>query len=268
MSWRLAWFVWWIVAASSSAAASEGPVSEVANLLAEAGKAEREGNVEKALTLYRQADQAKPDDPHILQKISKQLSDSIVDSLPAEQRLALAREALAYAERAATANPDAPACVLSIAVCYGKLALLSPNSERIDYARRVQAYAQRALELNPNYDWAHHVLGRWHCELAQIGGPKRAMARILYSAIPKGTCREGLAHLRTAVQLAPDCASHRLELGAALYACGQREEATIHLRAGLQLPSQERQDNLSKVRGRAILALLARHEDAPHERGD
>lgn len=238
---------------------SEERAGDAGALVQEAAAAERSGNVETALALYRRADAAKPDDAAILQKISKQLSDSISDSLPLERKLQLAREALAVAERALTLAPEAPACVLSVAVCHGKLALLSPARERIEHARLVREHAERALQLDPRYDWAHHVLGRWHCELAQIAGPKRAMARLLYAPIPKGTCREGLAHLEKAVEIAPECAAHRLELGAALYACGDRAEAKKHLLDGLQLPSRERQDHLSKVRARAILELMARN---------
>ena len=39
---------------------------------------------------------------------------------------------------------------------------------------------EKAVALDPDYDWAHHVLGRWHYEVAELGGTKRLVVRLFF----------------------------------------------------------------------------------------
>jgi hypothetical protein len=147
-------------------------------------------------------------------------------------------------------------CVLSLAVCYGKLSPYADTGTRIEYARLVKKYAEEALALKPDYDWAHHVLGRWHYELAQVGGPARALAKIFYDGVPKGTSAEAVEHLKEAVRLSPGTASHHLVLGLAYLSSGDRDRAREQLRIGLELPSREKHDDLEKSRAKPLLEKL------------
>lgn len=205
---------------------------------------------------YRQAEAVQPNDAAILQKIAKQLSDSVSDAPTIAERQKLASEALHYTQRALLLTPHDPACVLSLAICYGKLSTYADAREKIAYARLVKRHAEEALALNPEYALAHHVLGRWHYEIAQVGGPSRAVAKILYGGVPKGSCAEAVTHLRTAVRLSPDTAAHRIELGFALLSCGERKEALAAFRRGLELPSREKYDEVEKQRARPLYDKL------------
>src|SRR5207245_1927658 len=115
-----------------------------------------------ALILFLEADAARPNDPFILQKISKQYSDSISDVSDPAGKKAFAEKSLAYARRAVALQPKNAANVLSVAISYGKLGLCSDLRTEIECSRFVKDYAERALVLDPSYDWACHVLGRWH----------------------------------------------------------------------------------------------------------
>lgn len=243
--------------AGAETTAMDAPGKEtLEQVLAHAAEAERRWDLAQALVLYRRADGLEPDNAFVLQKIARQLSDAVADAKTREERRQLAEEALAYSLRAQARAPDDPVCALSVAICYGKLALTADASHRIKYAGLVRDHAERALQLNPDYDWAHHVLGRWHYELAQVGGPTRALARLFYSAVPAGTCAEGIDHLARAVALAPENPSHRIELGLARIACGRRDEGLADVRLGLSLPSREKHDESAKARARAALQRL------------
>jgi Flp pilus assembly protein TadD len=230
--------------------------AQVEAVLASAAEAENAGDVQLALERYRKADEIRPSDPKILQKISKQLSDSANDLRDTAARRERIEEALAVAQRAAELSPNDPACVLSIAICYGKLALYVETGKRIDCARCVKEFADKALALDPNYHWTHHVLGRWHCEMLQIGGPSRALARVFYGAIPTGSADEAVRHLQRAAELSPNVAAHTLELGFAFLAAGRRNDAIEAFRRGMQLPPKEKQDQISRARAAPVLARL------------
>jgi tetratricopeptide (TPR) repeat protein len=220
--------------------------------------AEQRLDSQSALTAFLAADRAKPDDAFILQKIARQYSDSIVE-LPAAaeaEKKHRAELALDYAQRAVDLNPRSAENVLSLAVCHGTLAVYSNTREKIRYSRLVKEEAERALALDPDYDWAHHVLGRWHYEVATLGTTTRLFVGLIYGGLPDASVGQAITHLERAVALAPNVAPHHLELGFAYLAAGRTADARHAFTRGLALPSVGKHDEAAKARARAALAKL------------
>jgi tetratricopeptide (TPR) repeat protein len=237
-------------AGRSDAADAPDPV------LRDALAAEARGDSRSALELFRRASSERPRDAFILQKISRQLSDLSDEVSPPEEKKRLCTEALVDAERAVALAPDNAVNVLSVAICHGKLALLADVRGKISASRLMRDYAERALALDPNYALAHHVLGRWHYEVASLGTTKRFLVRLIYGGLPPASTAEAVRHLQRAVALAPDRASHRAELGFALLADGQRDAAREAFGQALVLPPREKYDAAAQVRARDALAHL------------
>lgn len=233
-----------------------GANPEAQSVIAAAIAAEARFDLAGALEFYRQADALQPNDSFILQRISKQLSNG-ADGIPdVRERTKQTQEALSYSERALALSPKDPACLLSVAVCYGKLAKLADNATKVDYSRRVKRYAEEALAADPNYDWAHHVLGCWNYEVSLIGGPTRVAARMLYGGLPAASCKDGIKHLKKAVELNPKVPAHYVDLGFAYLACGDKVRAAEQWQKSLEIPSLEQNDETSKARARAGLQRL------------
>jgi tetratricopeptide (TPR) repeat protein len=209
-----------------------------------------------ALVFFRQADAAKPNDPVILQKISQQLSDSTAIAATKEEKQRLATEALGYAQRALALAPKNAVNVLSVAICYGKLALYAGTRVKVENSRLVKRYADEALALDPNSDWAHHVIGRWHYEVATLGLADRLALRLVYGGLPPASLDEAVAQFKRAVELAPAQPSHHIELAFALLAAGRKADARREFQLGLDLPALEIHDAGAKDRARAALAKL------------
>lgn len=209
-----------------------------------------------ALALFKQANHAHPNDPFILQKISHQLSDATNDTTDVPEKKRLTIEALAYAERAVALAPDNPVNVLSLAICHGKLATYSDTREKIALSRLVKDEAERALALDPDYDWAHHVLGRWHREVASLGSGTRWFVKLVHGGLPPASQEKAVAHLERAAALSPKVVAHTLELAFAYQACGRHAEARTNFLKGLALPSREKHDESAKQRARAALQAL------------
>ncbi|HEU5078777.1 MAG TPA: tetratricopeptide repeat protein [Opitutaceae bacterium] len=225
----------------------------VAKLIRHGVDAERRGDVAEALNYFRQADSARPDDAFILQKISKQLSDSTDDLTDPKQQLELARQAMDYSKRAVALEPKSAVNLVSLAVCYGHIARWGATGERVEASRLVKKFAEQALAIDPNYAWAHHVLGRWNEEVADVGGPTRALAGLFYGGLPSGSIEEAIAQLKKAIALDPTSASHHIALGFVYWNSGDKTNARAELEKGLTLPPHEKHDLTLQRRTRELL---------------
>lgn len=254
---RLAVLVFFI-AMNGAFASLRAANPEVQSLMAAGLTAENRFDVQAALECYRKADALQPNDVAILQKISKQLSDGADDLTDPREKAKRTEEALSYSKRALELSPRDPVCLLSMAVCYGKLTATADNAMKVEYSRLVKRYAEEALAINPDYDWGHHLLGRWNYEVALIGGPTRIAARLLYGGLPPASCKEAIKHLERAVELNPKLPSHHVELGYAYLAAGDKTRAAEQWKISLELPSLEKHDESSKARARAGLEKFSK----------
>lgn len=240
---------------SAGIAARTVPSDPSPTLLA-ALEAERALDPLRALELFKEADRERPGEPFILQKIAKQYSDSIADLADRNAKRRHAEQAIAWSRRAAELAPDDAVIRLSIAISYGKLALFSDTRTKVEVSRRVKEEAERAIALDPDYDWAYHVLGRWHMEAAAVGATARFFARLIYGGIPAASFDEAARLFERAVELAPDNLAHRVELGIAYARLGRASEARRELERALAAAPRERYEIESLDRARRALAEL------------
>ena len=209
-----------------------------------------------ALQLFLQADAARPNDAFILQKIATQYSDQVPEQATTAAKKDFATRALGYAQRSVELEPNNAVNVLSLAICHGRLALVSDTRTRVEYSRLVKDETERALLLDPNYAWAHHVLGRWNYEVASFGPAARFFVRLFYGGLPGASAEEGVNHLRRATELEPLELNHWLELGFAYEATGRKAEARACWERGLAMPERGKNDAPAKIRAREALAAL------------
>ncbi len=235
---------------------SSGRSADVEALIRDATAAEARFDSSAALELFRRADTARPNDPLIQQKLSRQLSDLTVETTDLAEKKRLCTEALVHAQRAVALRPTDAVNVLSVAICYGKLATYSDTRTKIEFSRQVKEHTEKALALDPSYDYAHHVLGRWHYEVATLGAATRFFVRLIYGGLPPASTAEAVRRLQRAAELSPQLPAHRVELGFALIADGQRDLARETLTQALTLPKREKYDDEAWRRAREALAKL------------
>lgn len=239
-----------LLTATAPAAVPDDP------LVRDALAAEARLDTTRALELFQKAIEAHPDNAFLEQKLARQYSDAEVDATATTEKLRLANLALQHSQRAVELEPNNAVNVLSVAISYGKIGMLSDVRTKITYSRLVREGAERALALDPNYDWAHDVLGRWHYEVASLGFATQWVVKLVYGGLPAASYEEAISHLQRAVTLAPGTVVHPIELGFALLAAGREAEARTAFERGLALPSKEKHDEADKARARAALAKL------------
>lgn len=218
-----------------------------------AEKMEAAGDTPKALASFLEANKAKPNDREILVKIAKQWGDYMTELKDDGQRRDAAQQSLAFSKQALKVAPKSSDSHLAVALSLGKNVEFMGNKEKIQASKDIKFHAESALSLDPKSDYAHHLLGRWHQNVADMGGVTRTLAKVIYGEIPQGSFQQALDHFGKARQLRPDRLIHQIEYGRTLMMMGEKQKGAEEIRKGLAMPNKEKDDPASKVRGREML---------------
>lgn len=255
---KLAYFIFFLGCSAAAVAQTNdaGLAGSTAKLYAEGLTAQAELRTREALELLLQVDKLAPNNSKVLQKIARQYSDSTIDAQSEDEQRQLLAQALDYSQRATDLDPNDPVNVLSLAITRGKIANLSDTKAKVESAREIKADAQRAIELDPNYAWAHHVLGRWHREVDELGAIARFFTKMIYGGLPESSIEEAVFHLKKATELDPENLSHFLELGFAYQAAGENDKARRNFERGLKMANREKHDKDAKRRAQMALERL------------
>jgi tetratricopeptide (TPR) repeat protein len=213
---------------------------------------EAAGKTKDALAAYQEAEKKSPEDAEILVKIAKQYGD-LMPSLGGAAKKEASFKSLEYSRKAVAVNPKSSDSHLALALSLGKNTEFMGNRQKIEASREMKTAAETALRLNPKSDYAHHMLGRWHQEMAGIGGATRALAKIIYGGVPNGTHQEALGHFESARKINSRRLIHQIEYGRTLAMMGREAEAKTAIQKGLEMPNREADDKDSKERGRKTL---------------
>ena len=211
---------------------------------------------EAALKNFLAAEKLQPENAKLLTAISKEYRHLMSDASGKKKKLAYAKTALGYAERAAAAGPKDSNAQLATGITLGKMVPFLGNKEKLAASKRIKSSADRAIALNPRNDTAWFVLGRWNLGFAGMSAAKRKIGSMLMGSIPKTTYADAAACFRRAVQLAPNRPMHHLELGASYEGMGKDAEAKRSINHGLSLPETEKDDPANKAAGRKLLKSM------------
>lgn len=213
------------------------------------------GKPKLALEAYQKAEKSTPDDAALLVKIAKQYGD-LMPSLGGAAKKDASVKSLGYSRKAVAMNPKSSDSHLALALSLGKNTEFMGNRQKIEASREIKTAAETALRLNPKSDYAHHMLGRWHQEMAGIGGAARALAKMIYGGVPKGSYQEALEHFEAARKINNRRLIHQIEYGRTLAMMGRDAEAKTEIKKGLNMPNREADDSDAKERGRKTLNSL------------
>jgi tetratricopeptide (TPR) repeat protein len=232
----------------------------IAALVTRADAEERQHRIRPALVALRAAEQIEPDNVGVLLRLSKQYSDLISQTAPPQAAKMIAERSLEYARKAAAIDPRNAKARLSLAVAYGKLTDLVGNRTRLEYSRIVKEEALTALRLDPTDDYAWHVLGRWHFAVANVNGPTRALAKLIYGGLPVASNEEAIRHFKKAVELAPRRIVHHHELARVYQTMGREDLASECWEAIVAQPADGPEDEKTKAEARQALEAGAKRE--------
>lgn len=177
-----------------------------------------------------------PDNLESLCLAAKQWSDLTFyhDVRTDRERQLVNVKALEYAEKAIAAHPMHCGGHMAACISKGRLALFCDNRTKVRLAKEAQDAAATALHLGPDDDLAHHLMGRWHYEMAKINVVVRAVVRLMYgTSLQPGTKEEALELYKKAIALAPARLVHHTEAARVALELGRTEEARASLMTAL-----------------------------------
>jgi tetratricopeptide (TPR) repeat protein len=215
-----------------------------------------ESRTEAAIEAYRAGLVAHPDDPTLLWKTARAISN-LADETPGDAGdEARMEEAVELSRRAVRAGPSISRAHTTLAASLGKLALFRGGKRKVELAREVGREARRAAELDPQDFAPFAVLGVLERELATLNPLLKGFASALFGGVPDASLARSAALLARAVRLAPAFVAPHLELARTYEEMDRDEEARAELEKALALPPRERLDAVLQDRARELLRDL------------
>ena len=106
-----------------------------------------------------------------------------------------------YAKKALKIAPENGYANFWYAAFIGKIGELEGNKQKILNSYEVEKYGMKAIELEPEYDACHHLMGRWHFELADLSWVERSIANLVYDSPPRGSYDIAISFFKNAIQI-------------------------------------------------------------------
>lgn len=211
---------------------------------------------DEALESYFCADKLRPDNAEILWRIARQYAQLMAADKNISKQKVLGAQALAAAERAKELAPSNSQVRLSLAIVYGRVALLESPQRRMEMSRLIKEEAEAALALDSQNSLAWHVLGRWNYEMANLNPLLRAVAQMIFGKLPDASNERAIECFQKSITFGSSLLVNHIELGRAYAASGKKDLARYHLEKGLSIPSLNKDDEEAKTRARKALAHL------------
>jgi tetratricopeptide (TPR) repeat protein len=219
----------------------------------------------QALQEYLKAAMAEPANYEALWKTSRSYYDlgdlmRPIDFNAADEQRKMFSDSMSYARRAIEADPNGAWGHLFLSAAWGRYvlthALTLSKREKLNASKQIRVEIDKAIELDPKNDLAYHALGRWHREMAEIGGAQRFFGGLLYGGVPKGTYEESEKNFKKAIALNPNYTIHYLELGRTYLDMKKPDLAKQAFEEVLQAPITTSRCGMNKKEAQAELDAL------------
>lgn len=210
----------------------------------------------EALEIYQQAAGSEPENAGILRRMAGQYSLLMAETGDVSQKKDLAKKALVCAEKAKTLAPQDAKVRLSLAIVYGKMALLESPRKQMEMSRQIKEEVDASIALNPQDSLAWYVLGRWNYEVANLNPFLKGLAQAIFGKFPEAGNTKAAACFEKAIALGPPRPSNHIELGRTYAAMGNPAGAREQINKGLAMTTSEKDDAEAKERGRKTLKSL------------
>lgn len=242
--------------------------AQQAQRLGELGLAcERALQMEEAAQYFQRAAAADPTSPEWPARESKVWSDcGYLPGTGTERAFELNQLAVRLGQRAVEADPNSAFGWVALCVSRGRMAVVCrDNKQKVQLARLAQDDVKMALKLDPSNDLAHHLLGRWHYEMASVNAMVRTIIQMFYgTSLMAGSYREAALCFEAASQLRPDRLIHRVELGRTYLKLGNTAAGVSHLEAAMGLDVEDLNAQLQLQDAVGVLRRVKGAAAVPH----
>ncbi len=135
------------------------------------------------------------------------------DVAPQEQKLALYREAEAFARRCIEADSTKSEGHTWRAAALGNIAMFEGSKTKVRLCHLIKKELDTGIMLNPGDDIAYSILGSFYMALGNVSWIERQLAAVFLGSLPEGGFEESERALKEAIVIAPNVIRHHFELG-------------------------------------------------------
>lgn len=165
--------------------------------------------------------------------------------------------ALSFATRAFTADSTQADANYAMAMASVKmLDVETENKKLVAYAKDIKKYADKALAINADHAKANYMLGKWHYEMTNLSGVKKAAVKALYGGIPESSFDQAFLYMEKCKTLEPYFAANYLDLAKAYKADHKPAPAMEVLNKLVKLPTRTSDDIAIKAEGAKLLESM------------
>ena len=193
------------------------------NSLARADVAQKNGDIDEALTILNEDARAQGGNATNLCVLSRRYCDLTYSTDSTETQKVLVAHALTCAQNAVDDNPKNATAHASLAVCYAKSCNYADVKTKLAYSKIFKSEAEKALALDPHEDVAYYLLGRWNYGMAKVGIFSRAYVKMVYGGLPQASLQEAVNNFKKACDLAPGHILNHAGLAMAYEATGEKK---------------------------------------------
>jgi tetratricopeptide (TPR) repeat protein len=192
------------------------------NSLARADVAQKNGDIDGAIKIYTEDEQAQGGNATNMCVLSRRYCDLTYSTDSTTTQKVLVVHALRCAQHAVDDNPKNATAHASLAVCYAKSCNYSDTKTKLAYSKIFKSEAEKALALDPRQDVAYYLLGRWNYGMAKVGFFSRAYVKMVYGGLPEASFQESVNNFKKACDLAPNHILNHAGLAMAYEAVGEK----------------------------------------------
>lgn len=226
-------------------------------MLKEAENLEYKFKENEALDKYKQVLVADGNNLKALVKCAE-ISAAIGARLPNKKDKQLYyQSSLAFAQRALTVNANSDDANYVMAVASGKLTdVESENKKIVAFVKDVKVYSDKAIAINSKHAKAHYTLGKWHLEMVNLSGLKKAAVKLFYGGLPDGKIELAIENFEKCKLFDQYFMLNYLDLAKAYIQDNKPPKAIEILKQMARLPLRTADDAALKEEGKKLLSEL------------
>lgn len=165
--------------------------------------------------------------------------------------------AFSFAKRAFMADSLQADPNYAMAMVSGKMTDIETDNKKIvAYVKDVKYYTEKSLSINANHAKANYTLGKWHYEMANLSGIKKAAVKLFYGGLPVGNLESAIQYMEKCKTLEPYFVTNYFDLAKAYKDNRQPAKAIEVLNRLVKLPTRTTDDVALKAEGAKLLASL------------
>ena len=144
-------------------------------------------------------------------------------------------KAFEYINGAYNIAPKNPKVLKWYVIALGKTVEHKRIRTQIEESKNIEKIALTVIKELPDDEYCYNILGQWHYRLADLNGPSRRIASLLFSDPPEGSFEKAKFFLEQSIKINPEYIGTYYWLGKAYIKLGDTKKANELFREGIAL---------------------------------